>query len=230
MSLGYLVSGSWSPKQCLAWIPSHGVGFKSNVILDIGWFPTSFLLPNELTYSSSRQDTIVAQRVCSQIDIYVSPLVVCRVPSFTKDASRCQVGTSLISPCSMSCAGVVFNNEMLLSVCGRNLQSWEQPGLFGGFHGTPLANNSIRCNSVQVLGDSFGDNQLSLCLPNYLVISFRLSSYLYIFWEASTVLRFHTTLESAFNFNCFFLYPFHRYLSFLPPLLNSILLTSFIHP
>lgn len=30
-SLGYLISGSWSPKQCQAWFVSHGVRYKQDV-------------------------------------------------------------------------------------------------------------------------------------------------------------------------------------------------------
>lgn len=30
-SLGYLISGSWSPKQCQAWSVSHGVRYKQGV-------------------------------------------------------------------------------------------------------------------------------------------------------------------------------------------------------
>lgn len=32
-SLAYLVSGSWPPRQCQEWVPSHGLGLKSNQIL-----------------------------------------------------------------------------------------------------------------------------------------------------------------------------------------------------
>jgi hypothetical protein len=35
-SLGSLVLGSWSSKQCQVWIPSHGVGLESNQLL-VGW-------------------------------------------------------------------------------------------------------------------------------------------------------------------------------------------------
>ena len=38
----YVVSGSWTPKQCQAWLSSHGVGFKFNHIV-IGDF--HILLP-----------------------------------------------------------------------------------------------------------------------------------------------------------------------------------------
>lgn len=37
MSLGYLVSGSWSLKQCPVWVPSGGVDLQSNQIL-VGYF------------------------------------------------------------------------------------------------------------------------------------------------------------------------------------------------
>lgn len=40
-----------------------------------------------------------------------------------------------------------------------NLKSWQQFGLFGNYHGTVLANNSIRCNSILVLEASFVDKR-----------------------------------------------------------------------
>ena len=40
-----------------------------------------------------------------------------------------------------------------------NLLSWQQPGLFGDFNGTALANNLIGCDPILVLEASFGDKR-----------------------------------------------------------------------
>ena len=42
---------------------------------------------------------------------------------------------SSISLCSMSCEGIIISNGALFSVMERNLLSWQQPWLFGDFHG-----------------------------------------------------------------------------------------------
>lgn len=73
---------------------------------------------------------------------------------------------------------------------------------------TLLANNPIRCNPISVLETSFGNKRwpLGAVFPHYLVISARLSSYVYIIYEASTILGFHTTPQMFLNFSCFYLY------------------------
>lgn len=65
-SLGYLVSGSESPKWCVDWAPSHEVGLKSNQTL-AGYSHKLCARPS----ASCRQDTIVDQRVCAWLGVYV---------------------------------------------------------------------------------------------------------------------------------------------------------------
>lgn len=47
----------------------------------------------------------------------------------------------------MSSVGVTFSNRPYCRFMKSNLLSWQGPGLFGEFHGTTLANNSIFCLS-----------------------------------------------------------------------------------
>lgn len=57
-------------------------------------------------------------------------------------------GTSTFSPSAINHVGVVLGSVARLQFVERNPLSWQQPGLFGDFHGTPLANNSVECNPV----------------------------------------------------------------------------------
>lgn len=50
----------------------------------------------------------------------------------------------------MTCVGVVFNDEALLSVGGGQSVSLQQSGLFEDIYRIPLANNSIGCVPVLV--------------------------------------------------------------------------------
>ena len=52
--------------------------------------------------------------------------------------------------------------------------------MFGHSHGTPLGNNSIKCNpgTGNLIGDM--DGQLELCLHDDLMILFKLPSYVFI--------------------------------------------------
>jgi hypothetical protein len=79
-SLGYLVSGSWSPRQCWVWISSQAVGPKSNQMVT----PTSFVPP--LSEHSLQAGQIVGQRFCCSVGAYSSLWVNFRVPSLTKEA------------------------------------------------------------------------------------------------------------------------------------------------
>lgn len=106
--------------------------------------------------------------------------------------------------------GAVISNELCCQLVESNPQSWLHPGLFSCSHGK--------------LGQQLNVNILSLywkchlrdkrcpvkfCLPHCLAASFRLSSYNYIFQEASIVLSFYTnhgvTLNFSFLFHVFFL-------------------------
>jgi hypothetical protein len=80
-SLGYLLSGSWSPKQCWVWVPSCGVGLESHQTLMA--IPTSFCATITQAYFAGRSD--FGQRFCGQVGVYVSSLVAYRVSSSIKD-------------------------------------------------------------------------------------------------------------------------------------------------
>ena len=60
----------------------------------------------------------------------------------------------------------------------NNLLSWQQLRLFEDFHGSLLANSSIRCNPAPVLDSSFGDKWwlTRAQSPHYLMVA-RLLSY-----------------------------------------------------
>lgn len=82
----------------------------------------------------------------------------------------------------MSCMNVVFSNGVMLSVCGKLpivlSKDWI---VWGDFHGTILANNSIGWSSVLALEASFGDKRWlvgGFCLPYYLEPSLISSSYI----------------------------------------------------
>lgn len=82
MSLGYLVSGFWSPKECQVWF--H---LDEWVLSQIRyWLIIPRVLFHHCPSITCRQDTVVDQRVCGWVGVYISPLVVYRVPSCTKDA------------------------------------------------------------------------------------------------------------------------------------------------
>lgn len=67
-----------------------------------------------------------------------------------------------------------------------------------------MANNLIRYNTIPVLEVLFGDKRwtLAMYIPHYLVISFRLPSYMYTFQVMSTVLDVFITLQISFNLTC----------------------------
>lgn len=107
---------SWSepyPKSDTAWLFKHCVTIDQQVEhhcrsmdLHLAW---------HLWFSFSRLPSIF---------LYQNPK--------TQEQMLC-LGTSLISPCSMSCVGVVFGSGELLCICGmhRAHVSWQHPRLFG---------------------------------------------------------------------------------------------------
>lgn len=54
------------------------------------------------------------------------------------------------SPCAVSCVNIVSAIEPCCQFVESNALSQHQPGLFGDFHWTPLANNLTECNPVQL--------------------------------------------------------------------------------
>jgi hypothetical protein len=66
----------------------------------------------------------------------------------------------------MSYIRVVYRNRVLLSVCREQLTVLAIPRLFGDFHFTPLANNSIECNPDLALEALFGDRRWIIETPS----------------------------------------------------------------
>ena len=134
--LDYPVSSSWSPKQYHVWVPSCEVDLKS-----ISWS-----VPQALWHYcpsiSCRQDTFVNLGVCALMCTGSwSPAEYLPIPKML--GHRYSAGTSMTSPCSRSCIGVVFSNGDVLSVYGERsivlVKAW---GFVWGFPSDPLANNS----------------------------------------------------------------------------------------
>lgn len=107
-SLRFLVTQAVSDMGYISWR-------SSQFILDISW---SLQQARCLHFPviSCRQTIIIDQGCVDRFDVYVSTLVGCKVPSFTKDANL-YVGTSLTLLCSVSCEGIVFHNVSLPPVC-----------------------------------------------------------------------------------------------------------------
>lgn len=77
---------------------------------------------------------------------------------------------------------VAWLSSSALGLCCQlvesNILSWQEPGLFGGFHGTSLTNSSIECNPVPVVEPVFGNKRWLTGIPsNYLEISLGSLSY-----------------------------------------------------
>ena len=76
------------------------------------------------------------------------------------------------------------------------------PGLFRDFQGSPLANNSIRFQCpILVLEDPFRNGLMDFCLSSSLASSLKSSSYMFIFYQASTILSFYSP-KVELNFSC----------------------------
>lgn len=102
-----------------------------------------------------------------------------------------------------------------------NLQSWQQSGLSGVSHGTPLTSHTIQCKSILVLEASFDYKKCSVgrCLLYDLAISFSVPSYMSIFLEDFTTLGFHSISQMAINFSCLSRYSLSQPPFPSPPLL-----------
>ena len=97
-----------------------------------------------------------------QLGVYISPLVACRVP-VPRTLAYGYKGSRKTPAWLIHVYSVIVSIRALPSVVESNLWSWQQLG-FGGFHGTSLVNNSIRCNSTPVLEALFGDKNVHLGL------------------------------------------------------------------
>lgn len=119
---------------------------------------------------------IVNQSFSGWVVIYVSLLLVCRVCSLTKDTRmygwRFYVGTSLPSPSSVSCVGVIHSN---LAVSLWRATVW----VVWDFDGNHLAINWAGCNLLLVLEAlAMRHGQLGLCLPHCFQTSFGATLYI----------------------------------------------------
>lgn len=131
--LSYLVSCFWSPKQCWIWVPSHGVGLKSNWML-VG---CSHDIYDIIAVAIPCKQYAIVDQVGSLLCVYDSPLVTCRASFGMKNSVlerwRVYANTSSISLCSMSWIGVFYNNRALVSACGDQSPALEIPLVSWGF-------------------------------------------------------------------------------------------------
>lgn len=159
-SLEYLVSGPWLPKQYQGWVLSCGVGLKPNLILvgysysfvpslhkhtlqaghhriskslQIGWCLHFSFGSMQSAFLYQRHQYIVVKALC-RYQLYLSVF-----------NELCRGYLQQLGPCHQ--------------FVDSKLQSWQQPWLCGGSHGSPLANYSIRCNPCLVLKSSFANNR-----------------------------------------------------------------------
>lgn len=173
MCYGFLVSGSWSPKQCLIWVPFHGLVINTNHIL----VACSHKHYAYITLAQCSQDTVVDQIICLRLVCMISIVVIvvvgggCRgsvvvvVVSMQSNSlqqnASCQGAVSLqgTSPYLMGCIGAILSSRALMPVCGD-------------FHRFHLANNSIKFNPISILENTFFDKkcQLVLFLTHYLKV------------------------------------------------------------
>lgn len=129
---------------------------------------------------------------------------------------------SCLSPCALPpvcCLGnaggkksqvcLIFPQHFLLAgedSVESNLQSWQQPRLFGVLMGTlcPTTQLDVTQSWQCKLRLVTRDGHFRLCLPCYLAITF---IYVYI-QEVSTLLGFCNSSQMVLNFNCHSLYSF----------------------
>lgn len=134
--------------------------------------------------------------------VYLSPLVPYRITSIgVKALGGFQLDISIFNEVCRRC----------LQQQGLTVSLWRATnnlGCLGGFHGTPLAMNSIRCNLFLILEASFCDKRCPIesCLPCYLAISLR-SPFIYvcILWSFYCT-RFPFVPQMSFRFSCFSFY------------------------
>lgn len=72
--MGYVVSGSWSPKQCQVCVSFGGVSFKSNLIV-VDFSHKGYTTIQHMHSICCRHDTYVDQMVFEWVGFYVSHLV-----------------------------------------------------------------------------------------------------------------------------------------------------------
>lgn len=135
-------------------------------------------------------------------------------------------GNSSTSPNSLCCIDAVFINGACSQFLGIILQfdnSYDYLGICMGILWL-TAHLDMTQSWYQKLRLVTKDIQLGLCLPNYLMISFRVSSYPYIFQKGFTVFGFITSHQMAFNFTFLSLFSIPQALLPLPSPFHFILL------
>ena len=132
------------------------------------------------------QDSIVYQRICDWVGVYISILIICRLPSSSKEArmdwQRISVDTSFF--CLYWRGGWVLSSAMepCCQFVESNLLSWLETGLFGDFHATPWASNSMD-KSHPITRNFVGWQVMASydLLPHYLEVSLESPSYIRTF-------------------------------------------------
>lgn len=126
----------------------NGFHFMEWALIPIRWWlvtPTTF---KPLLCQRNQID----HEVCSKVDAYSSSLIACKVVSSTTNTSqqelRLYTSTSYNSLHSLSCEGALFRIRDL--ICGEQQMALILAWVVWGFHGAPLANNSLRCNPFLV--------------------------------------------------------------------------------
>lgn len=114
---------------------------------------TSFMPP--LPYHIFQAWQIVGQSFYGWVYIYVSLLIAYRVPLCTKETRsqgwRLHVDISSTSSCSISSVGVCPQQWGIAFSLRSQPFALAKSDLFGDFHGTPWAEDSIDCNPVLLL-------------------------------------------------------------------------------
>lgn len=95
---------------------------------------------------------------------------------------------------------VCFLHQWGCQCVEHNLLSWQQPGLFGDFHGTPLANDSTGCHPVLALKAYFGDKRQTVETPSLLLfLDFIRIAFIYILGSLHcTGFPYHTSNVSVY--------------------------------
>lgn len=103
VSLGYMVSSSWSPKQFRVCVSSREMSLKLNQTLANYCHKFSAIIARVSSIPCRQDRLYVDQRFCGWKNVYISLWVACRAPSHMKDPKTwgCiikEVSTSLASP------------------------------------------------------------------------------------------------------------------------------------
>lgn len=178
------------------------MGLKSSQVLVEYYLVGHKLCPN----LPCKQYDIVAKG-CGWLCIYATFLIACRNTFLYQ---RCwNIGIKALCRHQLNLSTqymFIFSNSALLSVCGEQPVNClgKKPGLFGGSHGTPLNNNSIRCNPTLVLETLFCDKR---CWVGTLSSPF-FGDFICIYLKTS--ISFSYSPSVLLYFSCLSLYYLHN--------------------